>query len=362
MLLNKWWWLRSTSCNSLGVSEMNMTRFVPAWLTGSIVLLGLATTAAYSTEVLTISSWGGKYKEIYERTFAKFEKDNDVRLQWITGTGDTFQLKARAGEVDVVTSDLDHSLSGEAEGLWLKLEPSQIPNHSKLFGFAKISDYSVASNVGDYVIVYNADRIKQAPTSWNDLWDGAYKGKVVLYHFTNASSLSLTLLQAKARGGSVENIVPGLDRMADLVKGGNVIVMSSSTPEIRSLFELGEAWIGVLTGTNAENLRETRPNLKIARPKEGSFVYLTTLQIPKATKKRDLAMKFVNYALDPEVQAVFAKEGLYAPTVREVTIEKSVADRMVSVESLSGLFPSVEEWRRIDKVRSKWIELWQRRQ
>jgi len=320
--------------------------------------LFLATEVSVAgSNVLRVTTWGGNYKKTYERTVHLFEKENDAKVQWVVGSCDAFQVKARLGQVDVLTTDLVHSIDGEIEGLWAELDPIKIQNMKNLFNVAKHSKHTVFANVGDYVVAYNSKHIKPAPTSWDALWDPAYRNRVAMYYFLNSGTLSLMVLKAQQGGGGIESIDPGFNKLVDLHKSDNVIGMIKGESELVSLFQLEEAWIGMLCNGRIKNLWDKGADfVKIARPEEGTFAMITTLNVVKTAKNKDLAMKFINYALSPACQEAYAKYNLYSPTVKNAKIPSELKDVLISSESIDKLF--IPDWIAVNKVKAKWAEQW----
>lgn len=320
-------------------------------------LLNVFEVLADESNVLRVTTWGGSYKNTYEMVAPLFEKEYNAKLEWEVGSSDAFQVKARLGQVDVVTNDLARSIDGEIEGLWMELDPKKIPNMANLYKVAKYSKNFVFANIGDYTLVYNSNKIKRAPTSWDDLWDPAYKNRVVMYYVLNSGTLSLMILKAQQKGGGIDSIDPGFNRLVDLYKSGNTIGWLKAETEMVSLFELQEAWIGMLTNGRVKGLWDKGMDfIKIVRPKEGTFGMITTLNVVKTTKNPDLAMKFVNFALSPPVQEAYAKFNFYAPTVKNAKVPAELKDVLLSGESVDNLF--IPNWNAVNKVKAQWAERW----
>ena len=309
--------------------------------------------------VLRVTTWGGMYQECYEDTIDSFEKENNVQVEWVLGTYADWMAKARAGELDVVTNNFLYSVMGEKEGLWAELDETKIPNMANLYDRAKSSKYTVWSNIGDYVIAYNSKHIKTAPTSWDDLWDPAYKNRVVIRNFLNTGLLCLIVQQAEQRGGGIKNIDPGLNRLLELYNSGNVIAMAQSDAEQQSLLQLEEAWIGLVCNGRVIDLQKKGFDfIKIARPKEGTYAMISALNVPKASKQQDLAMKFVNHVLSPKVQEVFAERTFYAPVVNNAKVSPEVEDLLVGEEVIAKMY--IPDFVAINEVMAEWAERWDR--
>lgn len=306
---------------------------------------------------LRVTTWGGNYQKTYESVAKGFEDAHKCKTEWVVGASPDHLIKSRLGQVDVATNTLLNSIAGEKEGLWMELDKSKIPNMANLYPNAIYSPYTIFANVGDYVLAYNADKVKTPPTSWGDLWKPEYKNHVVIYGFQHIPTLSLTVLEADKNGGSIDNIQPGLEKMAALMKSGNLIGALDVESQMVSLFQTEDAWLGILaTGRLRELLDKGVKNVKFVRPAEGTFPLITSVNVTKAAKNPDKALAFVDYILSPAVQQAFATRNFYAPTVQNATIPNDFAykDLLVQNEQFKRLFLPDQE--KITANKAKWQE------
>lgn len=281
----------------------------------------LASPALSDDCKLRVTTWGGSYQKTYVAVAKKFEEEHNCTIEWVVGASPDHLIKARLGQVDVATNTLLNSIAGEKEGLWVELDKTKIPNMANLYDNAVYSPFTVYVNVGDYVLAYNKDKVKQPPTSWDELWKPEYKNHVVTYGFEHIPTLSLAVLQAEKNGGSIDNMQPGLERMAELVNSGNLIGSLDVESQMVSLFQTEDAWLGMLaTGRMKELLEKGVENVDFVRPAEGTFPLIGTVNITKNATDPEMAAAFVNFILSPEVQLAFATGNLYAPSVSNVQI------------------------------------------
>lgn len=305
------------------------TRHLLAGLTLSVCWTGAASAQEC---MLRVTTWGGSYQATYESVAEAFEKEYNCRIEWVVGSSPDHLIKARLGQVDVVTNTLLNSIAGEKEGLWAPLDPAKIPNMANLYENAVYSDYTIFANVGDYVLAYNTDLVSEPPTSWDDLWKDDYANSVVIYGVDHIPTLSLIVMEAEQNGGSIDNIEPGLDRMAELMKSGNLIGSLDVESQMVSLFETGDAAIGMLaTGRMRDLLSKGTGNVAFVRPEEGTFPLISSVNIHKDARDPDMAANFVNYILSPEVQVAFATRNLYAPTVTNAEVPEDAPYRELLV-------------------------------
>jgi putative spermidine/putrescine transport system substrate-binding protein len=324
-------------------------------LTGVLSAFALPAWAQNCT--LRVTTWGGSYQKTYESVAQGFEKAHDCKIEWVVGASPDHLVKSRLGQVDVATNTLLNSIAGEKEGLWMELDKSKIPNMANLYDNAIYSPYTIFANVGDYVLAYNADKVKTAPTSWDELWKPEYKNHVVIYGIQHIPTLSLLVQQAQRKGGSIDNMQPGLESMAALMKSGNLIGSLDVESQMVSLFQTEDAWLGMLaTGRMKELLEKGAKNVKFTRPAEGTFPLITSVNVTKAAKNPDKAFAFVNYILSPEVQLAFATRNLYAPTVQNAVIPADFVykDLLVQNEQFKRLFLPDQE--KITAHKAKWQE------
>lgn len=326
-----------------------------------IGLLVASVSHTYAQDcVLRVTTWGGSYQRTYELVVGDFEKENNCKVEWVVGATLDFTVKARMGQVDVVTNNQIYAAAGEVEGLWLDLDEAKIPNMKDLYDVARASAQTIWINVGDYSLIYNSSKVDGVPTSWDVLWDPKYKGRVALPYFSSPSVLGLTIMEAQQAGGGIDKIEPGLERLAELVKGGNAIGMIEVESQLVSLFQSGEAWLGMLsTGRMKDVLDQGAADVHIARPAEGTFPLITTINIVKTTPNPDMAAKFVDFVLSPKVQEAFAEANLYTPTNRTVKLpQNKYSELYIKPEDIERLF--IVDPVRTSKLQGEWREKFDR--
>lgn len=327
----------------------------------SAACISMIATEAASACVLRVTTWGGNYQRTYASVVPEFEKQYKCKVEWVIGSTLDFTVKARMGQVDVVTNSQFYSTAGEAEGLWLKLDESKIPNMAKLYSNARRSPYTVWVNVGDYSLAYNSQKIPTPPKSWEALWDPAYKNRVTLFYFGAPATLGLIVMLSEKNGGSIDNVDYGLKKLAELVKSRNLIGMIEVESQLVSLFESGEAWIGPLTTGRLKDLWDKGAHhIKLVRPPEGTFPTITSMNISKSTTNVDMAHNFINFALGVEAQTAFALNNLYAPTNKDVRIPDDFKYKplLIQGEAFDRLF--MMDNAKVNRLQASWRERFDR--
>jgi putative spermidine/putrescine transport system substrate-binding protein len=136
--------------------------------------------------------------------------------------------KGSSKQPDVLDVGPPFAIAGKKDKLYAKYRNSQwatIPANMKdPDGFW----------AGDYwgVIAFgiNASLVRTTPKSWADLKDSALKGRVAMNGDprTSGSAFAGVFSAALANGGSLDNIMPGIQYFADLKKSGNFITVDAT--------------------------------------------------------------------------------------------------------------------------------------
>ena len=79
------------------------------------------------------------------------------------------------------------------------------------------------------------------------------------------------------------------------------LVLSYVNEEVKDILIGNEAALAVVWSGDASYVKKYNPNLVYVIPKEGSNIWVDYMVIPKNSKNKDMAMKFIDYMLRPEV-------------------------------------------------------------
>lgn len=192
----------------------------------------LAAGAAHAeTKTLYIGMNGGNMERTYTQfVFPPFEKANNVKVVVVPGTSTDILAKAQAtkGKAQMHVMTLDDGVMFRAIGMGLceKLKPtanlSAVPAIAHLKG-----DYAVGLSMGLTGLAYStkifADKGWTPPTSWGDLADPKYKGKVVVQSMPASSfGLDAFLMFNRLKGGTEKNVDPAFKAWPTTI-GPNVV-------------------------------------------------------------------------------------------------------------------------------------------
>ena len=145
-----------------------------------------AAPAAGDKQVLNLFSWADNFDP---EVIAEFEKQNNCKVNYdVFANNEELLAKIQAGgaQYDLIQPS-DYMVATMLKlNLLEELDLDKIPNAKNIVSSLKAPVYdptgkhSLVYTWGITGIVYNKNFIKETPTSWEDLWNPDYKGRVIL--------------------------------------------------------------------------------------------------------------------------------------------------------------------------------------
>ncbi|WP_225773424.1 ABC transporter substrate-binding protein [Pseudomonas sp. Marseille-Q5115] len=277
-------------------------------------LLTIGGSACNADETMSFVSWGGSTQDAQRDAWAApFSKASGVNVV-MDGPTDYGKLKAmvESGNVqwDVVDVEADFALRAAAEGLLEPLDFSVIKRDTLDPRF--VSDNGVGSFYFSFVLGYNEGKVGSTPPqSWAALFDTAkYPGKRALYKWPSPGVLELALL---ADGVAADKLYPlDLDRAfkkLDTIKPN--IVWWGGGAQSQQLLASGEATLGQFWNGRIYALQQDGAPVGVSWKQ--NLVMADFLVIPKGSKNKAAAMRFLAAASSAKGQADFSNLTAYAP-------------------------------------------------
>jgi putative spermidine/putrescine transport system substrate-binding protein len=208
-----------------------------------------------------------------------------------------------------------------------------VPQFSQLVDLAKHGGYGVAIN--PITIIYDRRKAKKPVTSWKDLWNPEWKGRIAWPAYPDAEGAAGLLMSAKVWGGSEHNMDVAFSKIKALKP---FAAIPSSQDELYQMFDTGICDIAIEFGSISRKYAETRnPNLVIASPIEGQAAALNVACITVGTQNQKLAEEWINLHLSPPCMLAYAQQTYYSPTVRNVSIPPDLAPKLISPQDAGKL-------------------------
>ncbi len=286
---------------------MNIRKKCAKLFVGLLAVLALPIMGnAAEKQVLNIYNWDDY---IDEQTIPEFEKAFDVKVNYdVYDSNETLLAKLQAGATgfDVIfPSDYMVEIMSKL-GLLEPLDKSKLPNMANLDpvfldqAFDPGNQYSIPFAFGTVGIGYRSDKITEPVESWNVLFDPKYDGRIVMLDDVR-ETLGVAL---KLAGSSINTKNPDeLQRAKEMLLKQKPLVKAYLAGQAEQLLLSGDAWLVHNWSGDIYRAASENPAIKYVIPKEGSTKFLDNFAIPVSAQNKELAHQFINFLLQPEVDA-----------------------------------------------------------
>ena len=319
-----------------------------------------AVGVARAQEALVVSTWGGSFRDLIDESIGKeFTKQTGVPVRYVTGgTIDRLnkaKLAAATPESDITFTTSHIGFLYVASNLFQKLDTGKIPNYSHLVERGKVSPFHIGSWAYVYTIGYRPDLLPAGVKleSWNDLWNPALKGKLASPDFDPSHIITVA---AMLSGGDAKTWTKGQAKLIALKP--NYKAFYTNDANSQQLLASGEAPVQVVLSINAYYMASQGVPIKVVMPKEGAVLGVDSMGIMAGSNKQDLAYKFMNIALSPEVQSKIVALKKASPIIDNANVSAEDA-------KLPGIFTTADQWKKQaisidDKFRAEETAEWRK--
>ena len=316
---------------------------------------------AHAQDTLVVSNWGYSNNFYQPFVFEPFEKAHNVKIVTESGGAPERLNKARIrGGVDVILLTDKFSQIGINQGAFETIDSSKLTHLDELYEVAKHpqGEYGPAYTFGRYGIVYDKTRTDTPITSWCDLWRDDFKDSVAMPAFNTTGGPLTVMMAAKCAGtDAFKDPEAAFAKMAELKP--NIVKTFSSGSELTNLLSTGEAFIGLAQDYAFPAIKAANPNIGWAELDEGDFAMMNTYNIPKNSKNKELALKFIDFSISAQVQ----KDGAVELGAGSGPINKTVE---LTDEQASGLVYGQDQVEKMQttpikellEVNDAWEKLW----
>jgi putative spermidine/putrescine transport system substrate-binding protein len=269
---------------------------------------------------VVLYAYSGIFQDNYTKAVIEpfMRKSPKVTVRY-EAPGNSAQMLARLRaqrndpQADVVIMDVSIAGQGNTEGVFASLDPKVVTSLSDLAKEAITpNNFGPCVTFDNFVLIYNTTLVKPAPTSWLDLWNPAYKGRIVVTAPPDIQGLVLTILLDKMQGADYKQTIdPAINRLKELAP---LVQTWNPSPDQYTLVINGQAAMAV--GWNARSQLysdQSKGKLAVVVPKEGSVFQKNTINLVKGSKNPGATQLFLNYALSPEAQKAFTEAMFYSP-------------------------------------------------
>jgi len=206
----------------------------------------------------------------------------------------------------------------------IELDHSKLPNFQNNAGpayknptFDPGNKYTLAWQAGLTGLAYNPKLTKREITSFEDLFDPAFKGKITMFgDDTDFPTLTMIGLGIDPAKSTEEDWKRTAEKMKELRPQIREFIDNAGEAEV---LQSGNAWISMAYSGDIFILNNSgSPDIKFVVPKEGAVLWQDNMAIPKGAKHPLDAITYMDYVYRPEVAAKLAEYIGYITPVPEV--------------------------------------------
>tara|TARA_R110000824_G_scaffold366730_1_gene555486 strand:- start:95008 stop:96108 length:1101 start_codon:yes stop_codon:yes gene_type:complete len=337
----------------------------------ALAFAGVFSVAAHAEDkVLNIYNWSDY---IAEDTVAKFEEQTGIKVNYDVYDGnETLEAKLMAGSsgYDLVVPTAFPFLDRQIKaGVYQEIDRSKIPNYKNLdpdlmkrmAAADPDNKYAVIWMWGTTGIGYNVDAVaKRIPDAPVDSYDLVFKpenaaklkdcGITILDSPTDIMPIVLNYLGLDPQSSKPEDLEKAQELMMSIRP---YIKYFNSSQYINDLANgdvcVSIGWSGdVFQAAARAEEAENGINVSYVIPKEGTMIWFDNMAIPKDAPNPEAALAWINFTLQPEIEAANSNYVAYA---NPVPASKEFMD--AEVKDNPAIYPSDEVMAKLFAVPTK---------
>lgn len=254
--------------------------------------------------LLNFTGWAGP--TTYADFATRYPGASVNEIAWVSADDTVAKARDRSGDIDVAL--VDGTTFPRLAALGALAELGQLPSMALVADQYKANtwdpedQYFAPTDHGRTGIVYRADLVDVAPTSWQDFFDLApqYSGKVAMLDYQLSVMNNLMVMLGRPIGSTDQ---ADLDAVLDVLTNVKPHLLAIST-EVGQAVASGDAVMAMCDAYDAQLALTSNPDVVFVNPSEGQVGYLEGFAIIDGPRN-DLARAFVDFFLEQENYASF---------------------------------------------------------
>lgn len=330
--------------------------------TGSAGLALMATTTptwAQSSGEVVVSNWGGDFAErvskhieqpLVERTGLNVVLDLGMDAERKTKL--LTEKRLNRGSVDVIHLNGGDAYELYAQEVLAELDPAKLEGFEHIVPAIK-TNYAVPILYTGMVLIYDQSRVKEAPSSYADLWDEKWAGRI---GFTNQLFFNYMMMAGLVETGNVNNAEGGFEKLLGLK---NVVApkIYATHQHLQAALATGEIDVAVNYKGRGLQWKNDGLSLGIVTPSEGAIASVFGVSIPVRAPNPDAAYDYLRSCLDPVNAGNFARASFYAPGTDAAVIDAEVRIELDFSEEEKAKLQS-PDYAYIAANTAAWLDWW----
>ena len=255
---------------------------------------------------------------IAKDTLPNFTKKTGIRVNYnVYADEEEMYAKLRSGalEYDVIMG-ADFMISRlRALNLIERIPSGSLKNRVNLMPIFRHPPYDPHEEFtapylwGTTGIGYNKKRLPKSPSSWRDLWNADFAGRIsMLDNARDCISVALLLLGISESTSNEADF----DQAKDLLLKQKPLVRSYTSSNYVDDLISGEIWLGMAWSGDILQAIKENPDLDYVVPREGAYRWVDNLCLVRGAPHKEEALRLMDYLLEARVAADIASAVRYA--------------------------------------------------
>ncbi|KAM3089812.1 ABC transporter substrate-binding protein [Phormidesmis sp. 146-35] len=321
--------------------------------------------AQAATCELSAIVWEGYTDSSFTKEFA--EKTGCTIKATYAGSSDEMFAKFRAGKgrtYDLISASGDITQRLYKAGLVQAIDPTKLQNYSTVFdsfqgGKWNTFDgkpYGVTFAWGPNVLLYNTEKVKSAPQSWDVLFDPKYAGKISLPdNPMTIADVALWLGKDDPYNLTDADLADVKAKLLELRP--NVRKFWTTAGELANLFQSGEIVLAHAWPLTYTQLKSEGFPIASVTPKGKLTGWTDSWMISKNSRNSDAAYQWVDFILSEDGQkGVMDVTGYSGATELGVKAVGAKRAKELFMDDLS-LHQQIKMWQNVPNY-DRWVQLW----
>lgn len=217
--------------------------------------------------------------------------------------------------------------------------------------------HSVPFLWGTTGVAYNREKVSGTPDSWSLLWDEALRHRLtILDEKRDAIAAALFLLGEDPNSTDLRV----LERAQEALLRQRPLVRRYTSDFTDDLIR-EETWAALGWSGDVAQAQAANPKVEYFLPKEGTFLFVDSLCIPRSAPHPDAARLFIEYYLRPRVSADITNATGYANPVKEAMslVRPELLDNPLGYPPAASL-QRLTHQKDLGPHEADWDRLWER--
>jgi len=287
-----------------------------------VVLFCLLSCQGRQRQVLYVFNWTDY---IAPELIRKFERRYNVRIVYDTYNSNEnmlTKLMTTRAAYDIIVPSGDHVSMMVEMGLLAEIDKSLLTNYHNLnpMILKKSLDYGLDGMFGVpyfwgtsgfiYDRRYLSD-VEMEDVSWNFIADERFRNRRLITLLDDMREVvGVALIMNGFDPNTYSSVALAIARATLLEWNANVAQYDSDS--FKNEIQDGTIWLGMAYNGDALQVMSENDNVGFVLPREGSTLWIDFLCIPANSQNKELAHKFINFLLEPEIALINAEWVMYA--------------------------------------------------